>query len=62
MSKQEINAEQARMAKIYLQSTKALFVDKKLLSDQKILKINGIDVYFPYKPYDLQIKFMKRVI
>ena len=37
-------------------------IDMKLALKQKKLDILGIEVYFPYKPYENQILYMKKVI
>lgn len=36
--------------------------DQEFLSKQSCQRINGADVYFPFKPYDCQNNFMDKVI
>ena len=37
-------------------------IDYKMASRQKKLNILGIEIYFPYEPYENQILYMKKVI
>ncbi len=34
-------------------------IDREIASKQFAYEIEGIEVYFPYKPYDCQMEYMK---
>ncbi len=37
-------------------------IDDSKLSTQTLINIKGINIYFPYKPYEIQIDYMNKVI
>ena len=39
-----------------------LEIDKSRISIQTIINIQGIEIYFPYKPYEIQINYMNKII
>ena len=39
-----------------------LEIDKSRISTQTIINIQGIEIYFPYKPYEIQINYMNKII
>lgn len=41
---------------------KIKIIDHALKNTQTQIKIEGIPVYFPYQPYNLQVDYMKAVI
>lgn len=38
------------------------FIDTQAMESQTVQKIEGIETYFPYEPYGLQIKYMEKVM
>jgi len=38
------------------------FIDSAMLHSQKIYTIGGLQVYFPYEAYDVQLAYMEKVI
>ena len=54
---QEGQEEQEEKLKI-----RQIQIDHKMVSKQKKLNILGIDIYYPYEPYENQILYMKKVI
>ena len=39
-----------------------IIIDKHKAQNQKLIKISGIDIFFPYEPYPPQITYMEKVI
>jgi hypothetical protein len=50
-----------RILKLKSETTKN-FIHEGLLKKQTSLNINGIPLYFPFTPYDLQVTYMRHVI
>lgn len=42
--------------------TKGRIIENSLIAAQQKINTEGIDVYFPYSPYDLQVEYMSAVI
>ena len=44
------------------EKTRKIQIDLKMATKQKKLDILGIEIFFPYKPYENQILYMKKLI
>ncbi|EGR30093.1 regulator of telomere elongation helicase 1, putative [Ichthyophthirius multifiliis] len=44
------------------QKLRKIPIEKRIMSNQHLITIDGIDIYFPYRPYPQQIMYMSKVI
>ena len=67
MEENEVNSQDndnlsEKMEELMKEKIREISIDMKLALKQTKLDILGIEVYFPYEPYDNQILYMKKVI
>ena len=57
---EKIKSKNKNIDSVYLQDT--ILIDELKTKKQILLNLKGIQIYFPYKPYDIQIKYMEKII
>ena len=63
-----MNEENFELKKYSNKNTEKIIIpDKILINDSKIktqylINIKGIEIYFPYQPYEIQIIYMEKII